>query len=80
MRPTKDIHDAKLTSVKKKWKEKYFAAGVHHEEVEATTAAFSAACFDGKLELWEHVGNVLGAMQERASDLDLDGRLAAGAP
>lgn len=76
VRPTKDIRDAEVKSVKKKWKEKYFAAGVHREEVEATTAAFSAACFGGKLELWEHVGNVLAAMQERAAELDLDGRLA----
>ena len=76
VRPTKDVRDAEVKSVKKKWKEKYFAAGVHREEVEATTAAFSAACFGGKLELWEHVGNVLSAMQERAAELDLDGRLA----
>ena len=76
VRPTKDIRDAEVKSVKKKWKEKYFAAGVHREEVEATTAAFSKACFDGKLDLWEHVGNVLAAMQERAVELDLDGRLA----
>ena len=75
VRPTKDIRDAEVKSVKKKWKEKYFAAGVHREEVEATTAAFSKACFDGKLDLWEHVGNVLAAMQERAAELDLDGRL-----
>lgn len=79
VRPTKDIRDAEVKSVKKKWKEKYFAAGVHREEVEATTAAFSAACFGGKLELWEHVGNVLAAMQERAAELDLDGRLATAA-
>jgi putative nucleotidyltransferase with HDIG domain len=75
VRPTKDIRDVEVKSVKKKWKEKYFAAGVHREEVEAATAAFTNACFDGKLELWEHVGNVLTAMQGVAGELDLDGRL-----
>ena len=35
VRPTKDIRDAEVKSVKKKWKEKYFAAGVHREEIEA---------------------------------------------
>jgi putative nucleotidyltransferase with HDIG domain len=76
VRPTKNIADVEVRSVKKKWKERYFAAGVHREEVERVTADFSRACFDGKLELWEHVGNVLTAMQGAAAALDLDGRLA----
>ena len=42
------------------------------------TADFSRECFDDKLELWEHIGNVLTAMQSAAAELDLDGRLAAG--
>ena len=76
VRPSKDIREAEVRSVKKKWKEKAFAAGVSREEVEAATAAFSTACFDGRLELWEHVGNVLKAMQGIAAELELDGRLA----
>jgi predicted hydrolase (HD superfamily) len=76
VRPTKDIREAEVKSVKKKWKEKYFAAGVHREQVEAATADFSRACFDGKLELWEHVGNVLTAMHGAAAALELDGRLS----
>lgn len=76
VRPSKDIRDVEVKSVKKKWKEKYFAAGVHREEVETATAEFSQACFNGGLELWEHVGNVLLAMQGAAADLELDGRLA----
>jgi len=77
VRPTKDIRQAEVKSVKKKWKEKEFARGVHREGVEAATADFSRNCFDGKLDLWEHVGNVLTAMQGIAPELDLDGRLAA---
>ena len=76
VRPTKDIRDAEVKSVKKKWKEKYFAAGVHREQVEAATADFSRECFGGQLDLWQHVGNVLEAMQGAAGELDLDGRLA----
>ena len=80
VRPTKDVRDAEVKSVKKKWKEPSFAAGVHRDEVERATAAFSRACFDGKLELWAHVGNVLEAMKGAAAELELDGRLAPRPP
>lgn len=76
VRPSKDIREVKIKSVKKRWKSKVFAAGVHRDEVEQATAEFSAACFDGGLELWDHVQNVLAAMQDVAVDLELDGSLA----
>lgn len=76
VRPTKDVRDVPLKSVQKRWKERIFAAGVDRDHVEAVTADFSRACFDGALELWEHVGNVLAAMQLAAAALELDGRLA----
>ena len=76
VRPTKDIRDVEVRSVKKKWKEKYFAAGVHRESVEQAVAEFGRECFGGNLDLWEHVGNVLTAMQGVAGELELDGRLA----
>jgi putative nucleotidyltransferase with HDIG domain len=76
VRPSKDIREAEVSSVKKKWKEKAFAAGVDRPAVEKAVAEFSPACFDGKLELWHHVGNVLTGMQQAAEALDLDGRLA----
>lgn len=66
----------KLKSVRKRWKERAFAAGVDREEVESATQEFSDYCFDGRLELWEHGANVLTAMQGAAADLELDGRLA----
>jgi hypothetical protein len=49
---------------------------VDREHVVAVTADFSRECFEGKLELWEHIGNVLTAMKGQAERLDLDGRLA----
>lgn len=80
VRPTKDIREVEVKSVKNKWKQPSFAAGVHRPLVESATQQFSQHCFDGKLELWEHVGNVLAAMKSVASDLDLDGRLAVPPP
>ena len=69
VRPSKSIHDVKLRSVRKKWKDKAFAAGVDRQEVEK-------AADDLGIELWEHVGIVLEAMQGIAGELGLDGTLA----
>jgi putative nucleotidyltransferase with HDIG domain len=78
VRPSKDIRDVRLKSLRKRWKERSFAAGVHREEVEQATREFGDVCFDGPLELWEHVENVLAAMQGAAPELELDGECAAG--
>ena len=77
VRPSKDIRDVRLKSLRKRWKEKSFAAGVHRDEVEEATRDFGAACFQDELELWDHVQNVLEAMQGVAAELELDGRLAS---
>ena len=66
VRPSKDIRDVKVKSVKKKWKDKAFAAGVHRAEIEAGAAALG-------VDPWEHVGIVLQAMQGIAGELGLDG-------
>lgn len=76
VRPSKDIADVKVKSVKKKWKEKSFAAGVHRDEVEQAVTDFSRACFEGQLEFWQHVENVLDAMTMIAEPLALDGSAA----
>ncbi|MEK7278200.1 MAG: HD domain-containing protein [Chloroflexota bacterium] len=76
VRPSKDVREVEVSSIKKKWKTPQFAAGVHRDQVEAATADFSNACFDGQLDLWTHVSNVLAAMQGAAVELELDGRLA----
>ncbi len=80
VRPSKDVRDVKLKSIKKRWKEKAFAAGVNRQEVEEATADFSRECFAGGLELWDHAPKVLAAMQGIAAGLGLDGRLADNQP
>ncbi|MDP6060810.1 MAG: hypothetical protein QGH33_18025, partial [Pirellulaceae bacterium] len=76
VRPNKNIRSMGVKSVKKKWKDKSFAAGVDRPQVEQATTDFSIACFGGQLDLWHHVANILEAMQGIAEALDLDGRLA----
>ncbi|MFQ6101742.1 MAG: HD domain-containing protein [Anaerolineae bacterium] len=70
VRPSKDIRDVKIKSVKKKWKDKRFAAAVNREEIAQAAEALG-------VELWEHVDVVLEAMQGVAGEIGLDGRLAA---
>jgi putative nucleotidyltransferase with HDIG domain len=77
VRPSKRIADVKLKSIRKKWKDRRFAAGIDRPHVIAATEDFSRQCFQGKLDLWDHIANVLMAMQEKAELLELDGRLAA---
>lgn len=77
VRPSKNIADVKLRSVRKKWKDRRFAAGVDRDHVEQAVADFSRECFNGDLSLWDHVSNVLQAMQGIAPQLELDGRLAS---
>lgn len=77
VRPSKDIAEVKLSSIRKKWKNGRFAAGVDRDHVLEVTADFSRVCFDGTLDLWTHVQNVLTAMQGAAEALELDGRLAS---
>ena len=75
VRPSLDIREVEVKSIKKKWKNRKFAAGVDRDHVEEVTADFSRKCFDGKLDLWSHIANVLTAMQTRARELQLDGQL-----
>jgi len=70
VRPSKDIRDATVKSVRKKWKDRAFAAAVNREDIERAAA-------DLGVELWEHVEIVLEAMQGIASELGLDGRGSA---
>ncbi len=69
VRPTKDIRDiTAIKSVKKKWKDRAFAAAVNREEIEH-------ACQELGVDLWtEHVPLVLAAMQGISSELGLDGQ------
>jgi putative nucleotidyltransferase with HDIG domain len=77
VRPSKNIAEVKLSSIRKKWKNTRFAAGVDRDHVTEVAADFSRECFAGSLELWTHIQNVLTAMQDAADALELDGRLAS---
>ncbi len=66
VRPSKSIHDVKVKSVRKKWKDKRFAANVIRDDIALGTQELG-------LELWEHVGHIITSMQRIASDLGLSG-------
>jgi len=64
VRPSRSLSDLEVTSVKKKWKDKAFAAGANRREIEKATQEFG-------VDLWEHVGNVIVAMRGIAPELGL---------
>jgi predicted hydrolase (HD superfamily) len=68
VRPSRSLYDLSASSVKKKWKDKAFAAGANREEIAQATADFG-------LELWEHTDNVILAMRRIAPELGLEGNL-----
>jgi putative nucleotidyltransferase with HDIG domain len=68
VRPSRSLFDLEPSSVKKKWKEKAFAAGTDRHEMELAAQDFG-------IELWEHVGNVITAMRRIAPDLGLVGNV-----
>jgi predicted hydrolase (HD superfamily) len=70
VRPSRDIRDVKIKSVRKKWKDKAFAAAVNREEIQQAAEALG-------VDLWEHIAVVLEAMQGIAGEIGLDGQLAA---
>ena len=65
VRPSHSLSDLKVKSVKKKWKDRSFAAGANREEIEKAAQEFG-------IELWEHVGNVIDAMRSIANDLGFE--------
>jgi len=68
VRPSRSLLDLEPSSVKKKWKDKTFAAGTNRQEMEEATHEFG-------VELWEHVGHVITAMRRIAPDLGLVGNI-----
>lgn len=70
VRPSKSIHDVKIKSIRKKYKDKRFAANVQREDIQKGANEL-------EVELWEHVERVLLAMQRIAPDLGLDGQSAS---
>ncbi len=67
VRPSKSLYDLEVSSVKKKWKDKAFAAGANREEIARGAEELG-------IDLWEHVGNVIQAMRRIAPELGLDGK------
>lgn len=68
VRPSRSLLDLEPSSVKKKWKDKAFAAGTDREDM-------ARAAEDFGVELWEHVGNVILAMRRIAPELGLVGNV-----
>jgi putative nucleotidyltransferase with HDIG domain len=71
VRPSHSLYDLEAGSVKKKWKDKAFAAGASREEIAHSAQEFG-------VELWEHVGNVILAMRRIAPELGLVGNIPQG--
>lgn len=66
VRPSRSLSDLEASSVKKKWKDRAFAAGANREEIAKAAEEFN-------IELWEHVGNVILAMRTISAELGLAG-------
>ncbi len=70
VRPSRSLYDLEPSSVKKKWKDKAFAAGTDRAAMEKAAEEFG-------VDLWnEHVGNVIQAMRRIAPQLGLAGNLS----
>jgi putative nucleotidyltransferase with HDIG domain len=68
MRPSKSILDMELKSVKKKWKQKNFAAGVNREVIEEGAKKL-------EMDLDYIMDETIKAMQSVAEDIDLKGTI-----
>lgn len=71
VRPSRSILDLTVTSVKKKWKDLRFAAGADRQQIASAAQALD-------IDLWDHIANVIKAMQSTAQDLDLIGNYQNG--
>lgn len=68
VRPSRSLYDLETSSVKKKWKDKAFAAGTNREEMEHAAKEFG-------IDMWEHTANVITAMRKIAPELGLVGNI-----
>lgn len=69
MRPSKSILDTEVKSVKKKWKQKSFAAGVNREVIEEGAKMLG-------MELEEIMSETIKGMQKAAESIGLKGELS----
>lgn len=70
VRPSKSVLDTEVKSVKKKWKEKRFAAGVDRSIIERGADMIG-------MELSEVIGNTIKGMREVADEIGLKGDVPA---
>ena len=68
VRPSRSLYDLQASSVRKKWKDKSFAAGADREMIAQGAQEFG-------VDLWQHVDFAIKAMRKIAKDLDLEGNL-----
>ena len=66
VRPSRSLYDLKASSVRKKWKDKSFAAGADRDMIAQGAQEFG-------VDLWQHVDFAINAMRRIAKDLDLEG-------
>jgi len=66
VRPSRSLHDLTAKSVKGKWKDKAFAAGVNREDIERGAKELG-------VDLTEHITTVIEAMRTIAPQLGLAG-------
>lgn len=70
VRPSRSLMDMSASSVKKKWKDRAFAAGANRNEISQAAQEFG-------IDLWEHTENVIQAMRKIAAELGLQGNCSA---
>jgi predicted hydrolase (HD superfamily) len=66
VRPSRSLADLTPASVRKKWKDRAFAAGVKREDIERGARELG-------VDVWDHVGHVIDAMRGIAEELGLAG-------
>ena len=71
VRPSRSVLDVEVKSVKKKWKEKSFAAGVNREVIEKGAAMLG-------VDLNDLIGDAILGMREVAGPIGLAGSAAGG--
>jgi predicted hydrolase (HD superfamily) len=72
VRPSKSLHDLEVKSLKKKWKDRSFAAGANRDVIEKGAAMLGVSVDD-------LMADAIAGMREVAGALGLDGSLAGTA-
>lgn len=68
VRPSRSVLDIEVSSVRKKWKDKRFAAGVNREVIEKGAAMLG-------VDVWSLVADTIEGMKTVAADIGLKGNL-----